>query len=130
MVAPSGAQALEVVAAHRPDLMLLDVRMPDMDGFETYRRLRAGGAGVAARPLRDGRGRCRDGGSGVVPRRHRLRDQAHSLQLTDRGLRSHPVESFLPSLSWCGWRPWRWIIVGLLTLQTGLQYEMDLTEIA
>ena len=40
MVATSGAQALEVVAAHRPDLMLLDVRMPGMDGFETYRRLR------------------------------------------------------------------------------------------
>ena len=41
MVATSGAQALDVVAAHRPDLMLLDVRMPGMDGFETYRRLRA-----------------------------------------------------------------------------------------
>ncbi len=41
MMATSGAQALKVVAAHRPDLMLLDVRMPGMDGFETYRRLRA-----------------------------------------------------------------------------------------
>ena len=41
MVATSGAQALDVVAAQRPDLLLLDVRMPGMDGFETYRRLRA-----------------------------------------------------------------------------------------
>ena len=39
MVAPSGAQALEVVAAHRPDLMLLDVRMPDMDGVEAAAHL-------------------------------------------------------------------------------------------
>ena len=40
MIATGGAQALDVVVSHRPDLMLLDVRMPGMDGFETYRRLR------------------------------------------------------------------------------------------
>ena len=50
MVATSGAQALEVVAAHRPDLMLLDVRMPGLDGFETYRRLRAM-EGMASLPV-------------------------------------------------------------------------------
>lgn len=37
--ATSGAEALEKAAALRPDLVLLDVRMPGMDGIETARRL-------------------------------------------------------------------------------------------
>jgi class 3 adenylate cyclase len=40
-VATNGRQALEVVARVRPDLILLDVMMPEMDGFETCRRLKA-----------------------------------------------------------------------------------------
>jgi class 3 adenylate cyclase len=43
-VATSGAQALEVVGRMRPDLILLDVMMPGMDGFETCRRLKASSA--------------------------------------------------------------------------------------
>lgn len=39
--ASSGAEALELAAALRPDLVLLDVRMPGMDGIETARRLAA-----------------------------------------------------------------------------------------
>jgi CheY-like chemotaxis protein len=39
--AGTGAQALEVAAQSRPDLILLDVNLPDMDGFEVCRRLRA-----------------------------------------------------------------------------------------
>ena len=35
----SGPEALEKAAALRPDLVLLDVRMPGMDGIETARRL-------------------------------------------------------------------------------------------
>ena len=38
--ATSGAEALELAAALHPDLVLLDVRMPGMDGIETARRLR------------------------------------------------------------------------------------------
>jgi DNA-binding NarL/FixJ family response regulator len=37
--AGSGPEALEKAAALRPDLVLLDVRMPGMDGIETARRL-------------------------------------------------------------------------------------------
>jgi len=37
--ASSGTQALAEVARLRPDLVLLDVRMPGMDGIETARRL-------------------------------------------------------------------------------------------
>jgi len=39
--ATSAAKALEVVAANDIELVLLDVVMPDMDGFETCRRLKA-----------------------------------------------------------------------------------------
>ena len=40
-VATTGEQALQVVSQMRPDLILLDVMMPGLDGFETCRRLRA-----------------------------------------------------------------------------------------
>ncbi len=39
--ASDGASALEVAREFRPDVVLLDIGMPDMDGFETARRLRA-----------------------------------------------------------------------------------------
>jgi two-component system, NarL family, invasion response regulator UvrY len=37
--ATSGPEALELAAAVHPDLVLLDVRMPGMDGIETARRM-------------------------------------------------------------------------------------------
>ena len=39
--AASGAHALIAVAELEPDLVLVDVRMPDMDGIETATRLHA-----------------------------------------------------------------------------------------
>jgi class 3 adenylate cyclase len=40
-VATSGEKALKQIAANPPDLILLDVMMPGIDGFETCRRLKA-----------------------------------------------------------------------------------------
>ncbi|MBQ9450547.1 MAG: response regulator [Bacteroidales bacterium] len=39
--ASGGQQALDAVAAQKPDLILLDLMMPVIDGFEVIRRLRA-----------------------------------------------------------------------------------------
>lgn len=37
---PSGSMALRAAAKNPPDLILLDIMMPEMDGFETCRRLK------------------------------------------------------------------------------------------
>jgi len=39
-VAYSGAAALDIAASYRPDMILLDIGMPEMDGYEVARRLR------------------------------------------------------------------------------------------
>lgn len=39
--AGSGHEAIEAMAQHRPDLLLLDLRLPDMSGLEVCRRVRA-----------------------------------------------------------------------------------------
>ncbi len=40
MSAGSGAQALKMIATDPPNLVLLDIWMPEMDGLETLRRAR------------------------------------------------------------------------------------------
>ncbi|MCX5636920.1 MAG: diguanylate cyclase, partial [Planctomycetota bacterium] len=43
--AASGSEALSSVAVEVPDLILLDIRMPDMDGYEVCRHLKSDGQG-------------------------------------------------------------------------------------
>ncbi|URW76188.1 response regulator transcription factor [Sphingomonas donggukensis] len=49
--AADGEAALASVAAAMPDLMILDITMPRLDGLEVCRRLRAGGGPGAALPI-------------------------------------------------------------------------------
>jgi two-component system OmpR family response regulator len=41
--ASNGSDAIRLAEATMPDLIVLDVMLPDIDGFEVCRRLRAGG---------------------------------------------------------------------------------------
>jgi DNA-binding response OmpR family regulator len=50
LIATSGPAALNIVERITPDLILLDAVMPDMDGFETCRRLKAN-AGISQVPV-------------------------------------------------------------------------------
>jgi CheY-like chemotaxis protein len=43
--APGGAEALEMCASLKPGLVLLDLMMPDVDGFEFLSRLRSSESG-------------------------------------------------------------------------------------
>jgi CheY-like chemotaxis protein len=42
----SGSECLDMMQRHSPDLVILDVEMPGLDGFETCRQLRAREMGV------------------------------------------------------------------------------------
>ncbi|WP_323180199.1 response regulator transcription factor [Streptomyces sp. NBC_00893] len=71
--AATGQEALDLAARRTPDLVLLDVMLPDMEGFEVIRRLRA-------------QPRARPGRGGDVPvlfvtARDDLQDRLHGLRL-------------------------------------------------
>ncbi|MDP4509185.1 response regulator transcription factor [Nonomuraea turcica] len=43
VAAADGREAVRLVQRHAPDLIVLDVMLPDLDGFDVVRRLRGGG---------------------------------------------------------------------------------------
>jgi two-component system cell cycle response regulator DivK len=51
LTADSGPQGLALAQVHRPDVVVLDIQMPDIDGFEIARRLKADPATARIRLL-------------------------------------------------------------------------------
>jgi CheY-like chemotaxis protein len=48
-VAASGGEGIELIEACRPDVALVDIGLPDMDGYEVARRVRSGSVGRSVR---------------------------------------------------------------------------------
>lgn len=40
IIAPNGVEGVRMALEYKPDLILLDIRLPDIDGYEVYRRIR------------------------------------------------------------------------------------------
>jgi len=47
--AASGREGVALAIDHKPDLVLLDIRLPDINGYEVYRQIRATDWGKTAR---------------------------------------------------------------------------------
>ncbi len=68
--APSGREALRLASQEKPDVILLDIMMPGMDGFEVLRQLKTSGDTrsipvimLTAKTASEDRAKCRDMGA-------------------------------------------------------------------
>jgi CheY-like chemotaxis protein len=51
LVVRNGREAISQAELHQPDLIVLDIQMPKLDGLSAIERLRAGGAPARSRRL-------------------------------------------------------------------------------
>jgi len=49
LYAPTGREGVAAALEHHPDLILLDIRLPDISGYEVYQQIRATDWGSTAR---------------------------------------------------------------------------------
>ncbi len=70
LLADSGSEALRIAREAKPDVILLDLIMPAMDGYEVLRQLKSGESTreipvvvLSAKPSLDDRRRCEDMGA-------------------------------------------------------------------
>lgn len=89
--ASSGAEAIELAQTHRPDVILMDIAMPDMNGMEATRQLKMHCPFVAVLALTiheeaDYFFRMLDAGaSGYVPKRAAPEDLLQAIRTVHRG---------------------------------------------
>jgi signal transduction histidine kinase len=81
----SAKAALEAVASFGPDVVLLDIGLPDMDGYEVAKRIRAGGNSIRLVAL-TGYGQAED-----IQRTHSAGFDAHLVKPVDFGVLERAV---------------------------------------
>jgi DNA-binding NarL/FixJ family response regulator len=89
--AGSGAEAIELAQAHQPDVILMDITMPDMNGMEATRELkrRCPSVAVLALTIHESEDYLFEmlaaGASGYVPKRAAPDDLLRAIRAVNRG---------------------------------------------
>ena len=89
--AETGAEAVLAVKRHSPDVVLMDIQMPDMNGIEATKKIKAIGAETAVLALTMHENdkyffeMLQAGASGYVPKRAAPDDLIHAIHTVHRG---------------------------------------------
>ncbi|WP_413294889.1 response regulator [Bdellovibrio sp. HCB185ZH] len=84
--AANGLEAIEMMEGQNPDLILMDIQMPIMDGYETVRRIRAAGytkpiIALTAHAMKEEGQKCMDAGcDGVLTKPARRKELLGKIQ--------------------------------------------------